>query len=212
MGGEWGERVRDACCRNPLLFISADAGVHKFLISWTVMSNLLAYIMACISERQTWCRHQGNVFYWHKLWKIEITPIMSQLHVKTRTRNNCNSLFTRQRCSGGFLHWICPNTKRRFKAIGILARHLQCRYSQDHFFLKNIYRLKCTSEWFERDSSSFGKNYPLSFLTIVYYPSFIIRVSGSRLFCSLWPLCLMRSWRGKTKGQVYSSKTDHCLS
>ena len=37
----------------------------------------------------------------------------------------------------------------------------------------------------ERESSSFGKNYPLSFLTLVYFSSFIIRPSGSRLFCSL---------------------------
>ena len=27
-----GERVRDACYENPLLFVSADTGVHKFLI------------------------------------------------------------------------------------------------------------------------------------------------------------------------------------
>ena len=30
--GDWGERGRDACYKNPLLFISADAGVRKFLI------------------------------------------------------------------------------------------------------------------------------------------------------------------------------------
>ena len=30
--GDWGERERDACYKNPLLFISADAGVRKFLI------------------------------------------------------------------------------------------------------------------------------------------------------------------------------------
>ena len=28
-----------------------------------------------------------------------------------------------------FLYWICPNTEWRFKAIAILVRHLQCRYS-----------------------------------------------------------------------------------
>ena len=39
--GDWGERVRDACYKNPLLFISTDAG-------GAVMSNLLV----CISERQ----------------------------------------------------------------------------------------------------------------------------------------------------------------
>ena len=29
-----------------------------------------------------------NVFYWHKLWKIKITPIKLQLHVETQTRTN----------------------------------------------------------------------------------------------------------------------------
>ena len=43
------QRGRDACYKNPLLFISADAGVRKFLIGWAVMSNLLACILACIS-------------------------------------------------------------------------------------------------------------------------------------------------------------------
>ena len=49
--GDWGERGRDACFKNLLLFISADAGVRKFLIGWVVMSNLLACIQACISVR-----------------------------------------------------------------------------------------------------------------------------------------------------------------
>ena len=30
--GDWGERVRDACSKNSLLFVAADAGVCKFLI------------------------------------------------------------------------------------------------------------------------------------------------------------------------------------
>ena len=30
--GDWEERVRDACSKNPLLFITVDAGVRKFLI------------------------------------------------------------------------------------------------------------------------------------------------------------------------------------
>ena len=29
---DWGERVRDACYKDPFLFISKDAGVRKFLI------------------------------------------------------------------------------------------------------------------------------------------------------------------------------------
>ena len=31
-GGGWGERVRDACYMNPLLFTAVDASVRKFLI------------------------------------------------------------------------------------------------------------------------------------------------------------------------------------
>ena len=30
--GEWGDRVRDACYKDPPLFLAADAGVRKFLI------------------------------------------------------------------------------------------------------------------------------------------------------------------------------------
>ena len=50
--GGRGERGREACYKNPLLFISADAGVRKFLIGWAEMSNLLACILACISVRE----------------------------------------------------------------------------------------------------------------------------------------------------------------
>ena len=76
MERNWGERVGDACYKNLLLFISADAGVRKFQIGCAVMSNLLACILACINERQTCCRHQANVFFWHKLWRIKVPPIM----------------------------------------------------------------------------------------------------------------------------------------
>ena len=39
---------------------------------------------------------KGIVFYWHKLWKIKMTPDMQELYVETQTRTNCNSLFSRQ--------------------------------------------------------------------------------------------------------------------
>ena len=38
---------------------------------------------------------KGIVFYWHKLWKIKMTPDMQELYVETQTRTNCNSLFSR---------------------------------------------------------------------------------------------------------------------
>ena len=75
---------------------------------------------------------------------------MLQLYVKTRTKTNCNSLFGRQRCSGDFVYWICPYTEQRFKAIAILARHLQCRYSEDLLFRKNIHRLEWSFKWFAK--------------------------------------------------------------
>ena len=73
--GDWGERVRNTYYKNLLLLISVDTGTRKLLIGWAVMSNLLGCVLVCISDRQTRCRHQGNVFYWHKLWKIKITPM-----------------------------------------------------------------------------------------------------------------------------------------
>ena len=33
-------------------------------------------------------KEMTNVFYWHKLWKIKITPTKLQLHVETQTRTN----------------------------------------------------------------------------------------------------------------------------
>ena len=51
--------VRDACHKNPLLFISADTGVRKILIGWAVKSNLLT----CISKKQPWCRHRRKCLY-----------------------------------------------------------------------------------------------------------------------------------------------------
>ena len=62
--GDWGERVRDTCYKDPLLFISADVGIPKFLIGWAVMSNLLTCI---ISKKQPWCSIKGNVFHWLSL-------------------------------------------------------------------------------------------------------------------------------------------------
>ena len=33
-------------------------------------------------------KEMTNVFYWHQLWRIKITPVKLQLHVETRTRTN----------------------------------------------------------------------------------------------------------------------------
>jgi len=62
--------------------MSANVGVRKFLIVWAVMSNLLACILACLSEGQ----HDEGIKEMcssgvYKLWKIKITPNMYQIHV-----------------------------------------------------------------------------------------------------------------------------------
>ena len=70
-------------------------------------------------------------------------------------------MFCRQRCSRGFVHWICANTERRFKAIAILVRHLQCRYLQDRLFAQKhipsfgtgaIARWHKTRDWKDTDN------------------------------------------------------------
>ena len=88
----------------------------------------------------------------------------SNFTLKPELKKTVNSLFSRQRCSGGFVYWICSYTEQRFKAIAILFRHLQCRYSKDLLFRKNIYYtvLNGVLNGLQRESWSFGKNYPLS--------------------------------------------------
>ena len=92
----------------------------------------------------------------------------------------------------------------------ILARHLQCRYSQDRLFLKNTYRLEWTSKWFiKRESWSFGKT-----IRWAFWQSFIILLSlfASQATGDCSVLCNHSVWWGKTKGLVYYHETDHCLS
>ena len=139
---DWGKRVGKACYKNPLLFISANAGVRKFLIGWAVMSNLLACIVACM--RQTWCRPRQMCSSGIRFGRSKLLPSCSNFTLKPELEPTVTACFSRQRCSGGFVYWICPNTERRFKAITILAKHLQCRYSQACFFRKNIYRHEWT--------------------------------------------------------------------
>ena len=97
----------------------------------------------------------------------------SNFTLKPELKKTVNSLFSRQRCSGGFVYWICSYTEQRFKAIAILFRHLQCRYSKDLLFRKNIYYtvLNGVLNGLQRESWSFSKIYPLSVLTIVYNSS-----------------------------------------
>ena len=145
----WGERVGDACYENPFLFISADAGVRKFQIGWAVISNLLACILACIIMRD---KHDAGIKQMCSsgisFGRSKLLQSCSNLRLKPELEPAVYSLFSRQRCPGGFVYWICPNTERQFKAITILAKHLQCRYLQDRFFRKNT---KYRHEWTSND-------------------------------------------------------------
>ena len=133
--------------------------------SWLAESWWVTYWRG--NNRRTWWRHQENVFYWHKLWTIKITPIMySNLTLKPELEPTVIACLAGREAQEVYslctdvVHWICPNTERRFKAfraIAILARHLQCRYSQDRLFRKNIYRLAWTSKWFVKRAEALVK-------------------------------------------------------
>ena len=129
-------------------------------------------------------------------------------YLKIRTTTNCNSLFSRQRCSGGFVYWICLNTERRFKAIAILARHLRCDIHKAALFAKHIpswIRMVCKER-----AEALVKTIRLAFwqLFIILPSLFASHATGD---CSV--LCDHSvSWWGKTKGLVNLHETDHCLS
>ena len=198
--GDWGERVRNACYKNPLLFISVDTSICKFLIGWAVMSNLFACILADKHDEgiKEMCS-TGVCFGRSKLLQscsnFTLKRNWNQLTVIAclAGRDAQEVLYT------GFVQMLCGNSKRlRFLSDTCNADIHKTPFS------KNIYCLEWTSKWYRllRESWSFGKNYPLSFLIIVYNPPFTFRISGYQwLFYSLWPFCLMRS-----------HKTDHCLS
>ena len=117
-GGGRGRRGRDACYKNPLLFISADAGVCKFLIGWAVMSKLLACILGCISVRDKYDEgikemcSTGIIFGRSKLLqscsnftlKPELKPTVTACSVG---RDPQEVLYT------GFVHTPSSDSKRR---------------------------------------------------------------------------------------------------
>lgn len=63
--GDWGEKERDTCLKNPLLFISAAACVHKFLIGWVVMSNLLTLLVRNFHD---WVWYENDQYPFFMLW------------------------------------------------------------------------------------------------------------------------------------------------
>ena len=206
----------DACYKNPLCsLLRTLASANSWLAEpWWVTHWRVSWRVLVRDKHHEGIKEMcstGISFGWSKLY----TLIMYQRHVKTRTGTNSNSLFSRQRFSGGFVYWICPNTERRFKVIAILARHLQCRYSQERLFRKNIYLLEWTivasksRVCKERAEALVKKPIRWAFwqLFIILLSLFVSQVTGD---CSV--LCDHSLWWGKTKGLVYSHETDHCLS
>ena len=63
--GDWGEKERDTRLKNPLLFISAAACVHKFLIGWVVMSNLLTMLVRNFHD---WVWYENDQYPFFMLW------------------------------------------------------------------------------------------------------------------------------------------------
>ena len=63
----------------------------------------------------------------------------SNLRLKPALEPAVTACLAGKDAQAGFVYWICPYTERQFKAITILAKHLQCRYSQDRFFRKKHY-------------------------------------------------------------------------
>ena len=171
--GDWGERGSDACYKNPLLFISADAVIRKFLIGWAVMSNLLACILACISVRD---KHDEGI---KEMCSTGLSCGRSKL------LQSCSN-FTLIACLAGrdtqevlYTGYI-QTPSGDSKWLWIFGRHLQCRYSQDHLklFRKNIFRVEWIStNGLQRERAvALVKTICLSSLTIVYNSPFIIRV------------------------------------
>ena len=93
-----------------------------------------------------------------------------------------------------------------FKAIAILARHLQCRYSQDRLFRKIINRLEWTSKWFVKRGLKLCKKTICWAFFKILLSLLVSHATGDHSV-----LCDHYVWWDKTKGLVYSHKTDHCL-
>ena len=122
----------------------------------------------------------------------------------------CNSLFSRQTCLGGFVYRIFSNAERRLKAITILARHLQCRHSQDRLFRKNIYRLEWTEALVKAIHWTFWQ------LLIIRLSLFELRLATVLFFMSIIKMIIVcRKLRAVKKvhvGRVCGSKNSKMFS
>ena len=183
--GGRGERGRDACyIRTPFYSFTADAGVRKFLIGWAIMSNLLACILACISVRD---KHDEGIkkmcstgisFGRSKLLqscsnftlKPELKPTVTAC---LAGRDAQEVLYT------GFVHTPSSDSKR----LRFLPDICNADIQKTSFSAKTYTVLNGVLNGLQRESWSFGKNYPLSVLTIVYNSPLL-----SLFAVAIWPV------------------------
>ena len=112
------------------------------------MSNLLACILACISVRDK--RDEGIKKMCStdlSFGRSKLLQSFSNFTLKPELKPTVTACLA-GRDAQEVVNWICPYTEHRFKAIAILARHLQRRYSKD--LRKNIYRLEWSFKWFAK--------------------------------------------------------------
>ena len=141
---------------------------------------------------------------WHKLWRSKLVQSCNNFTLKPKLKPTVITCLAGRDAQEVFILDLSKHRAAIQSDCDSCQTDQQCRYSQDRLFRKDMYRLDWTSKWFVNwESWSFGKNYPLNFLTSV--SPFIIRVSGWQVFFSLWPLYLMRY---DQKGLVYSHETD----
>ena len=177
------------------------------------MSNLLACILACISVSD---RHDESIkkmcstgisFGRSKLLqscssftlKPELKPIVTAC---LAGRDAQEVLYT------GFVRTLSSDSKR----LRFLPDICNADIQKTPYSAKTYTVLNGVLDDLQRESWSFGKNYPLSVLTIVYHSPLLSLFASQAGQCSV--LCDHHGawWGCKIKGLVYSHETDHCLS
>ena len=108
----------------------------------------------------------------------------------------------------GFVHTPSSDSKR----LRFLPDICNADIQKTPYSAKTYTVLNGVLDDLQRESWSFGKNYTLSVLTIVYNSPLLSLFASQAGQCSV--LCDHHCawWGCKIKGLVYSHKTDHCLS
>ena len=160
-----GERGSNACYKIPFYSF-----LRMLLIGWAVMSNLLVCILACISVRDTHDEgikkvcSTGITFGRSKLLQsgsnFTITPYLKPTVTACLAGRDAQEvLYT------AFVHTPSSDSKRLWFLPDICNADIQ----KTSFSAKTYTVLNGVLNGLQRESWSFGKNCPLSFLTILLY-------------------------------------------